>query len=60
MARLRRWHPGKIVLVWAVVFGSWFVVPSIYWYILTLAALVLTWSWFSAREKSARRKDTTA
>ena len=60
---LRSWHPGKIVLMWALVLGSWFAVcprlfyeyTPLYWYFMVAVAAVVTWRWFTAREKGSTR-----
>lgn len=58
---VKHWHPGKLVLLWAVV-GVLFLWGRtadtddaiVAWLLLLIAAptvLVLTWRWLSGREK---------
>ena len=61
---VKDWHPGKIGLMWAVyLFLLWYLLDPytrivrtregalLLWTILTVPGLVITWRWFSAREK---------
>src|SRR5467141_2465351 len=61
---VKEWHPGKIGLLWGVslvvlvallsAFVSWErAIALVIWFLLTAPILILTWQWFSGRERQS-------
>ncbi len=58
---VKDWHPGKIGLMWGVylvlLWFLWEMNPGddegaiSFWAVLAIPAFVITWRWFSGREK---------
>ena len=55
---VKDWHPGKVVLMWAVYVAVLLYLASYpgsdeaaLWMLLVIIPFAITWRWFSGREK---------